>query len=134
MNKIYITIENIDKKFTSIEDAVKYADENFDSDIESFELNIFSDDGKLIDWQTVERNPYSGDFVYAAWVFSTNKYDDSEDTWEFDGGSYDTLEQLLKDPDYLAAKSNGYRLKVELITQTTYETIGDVVDTYEEEK
>ena len=129
--KTYITIDNVDRKFDTIRDAVQYAEDNFDDEIESFEMDVYSENGEHIDNQTVERNPYSNQFVYAAWGFGVSKWNDNEYDWYED--EFDTLEQLLENEDYVAAKEKGYDLRVEKYTQTVDENIGDVVDTYDEE-
>lgn len=129
--KTYITIDNVDRKFDTIRDAVQYAEDNFDDEIESFEMDVYSENGEHIDNQTVERNPYSNQFVYAAWGFGVSKWNDNEYDWY--GDEFDTLEQLLENEDYVAAKEKGYGLRVEKYTQTVYENIGDIVDSYEQE-
>lgn len=128
--KNYITIDNVDQKFDTIRDAVQYAEDNFSDEIESFEMNIYSN-GEYLEYQTVERNSYSNQFVYAAWGFGIDKY--GYDEWDWYGDEFDTLEQLLENEDYLSAKAKCYGLRVEKYTQTVDENIGDVVDTYEEE-
>lgn len=129
--KTYVIIDNVDKRFPTIQDAVQYAEDNFDDEIESFEMDVYSESGEHIDNQTVERNPYSNQFVYAAWGFGVSKWNDNEYDWYED--IFDTLDQLLENEGYLAAKAKGYGLRVEKYTQTVYENIGDVVDTYLEE-
>lgn len=129
--KTYVKIDNVDKRFPTMQDAVQYADDNLDDEIESFEMNVYSESGEHIDNQTVERNPYSNQFVYAAWGFGIDKYGNGEYDWQY--GDYDTLEELFEDEDYIRAKENGYGLRVEKYTQTVDENIGDVVDTYSEE-
>lgn len=127
--KTYITIDNVDRKFDTIRDAVQYAEDNFGDEIESFEINIYSN-GEYIEYQTVERNPYSGNFVYAAWGFGVSKWNDNEYDW---CGEFDTLDQLFESAEYISAKEKGYGLCVEKYTQTVDEIIGDTVDTYEED-
>lgn len=129
--KTYITIDNVNRKFDTMRDAVQYAEDNFDDEIESFEMNVYSENGEYLEDQTVERNPYSNQFVYAAWGFGISKWNDSDYDWY--GDEFDTLEQLLVNEDYVAAKEKGYDLRVEKYTQTVDETIGDTVDTYEED-
>lgn len=129
--KSYVKIENVDERFDTMQDAVQYAEDNFDDEIKSFEMDIYSESGKHIDNQTVERNPYSNQFVYAAWGFGVSKWNDNEYDWY--GDVFDTLDQLLENEDYLSAKENGYGLRVEKYTQTVDENIGDVVDTYSED-
>lgn len=144
--KIYVTIDNVDERFPTMQDAVQYAEDNFDDEIESFEMDVYSESGEHIDNQTVERNPYSNQFVYAAWGFCVNKYVHSDEEygedynsaqaaadWNYQGDSFDTLDQLFKNEDYIRAKTNGYGLRVEKCTQTVDENIGDVVDTYSED-
>ena len=127
----YVKIENVDKRFGTMQDAVQYAEDNFDDEIESFEIDIYSESGELIDNQTVEWNPYSNQFVYAAWGFGVSKWNDNEYDWYVN--VFDTLDQLLENKDYLSAKAKRYGLRVEKYTQTVDENIGDVVDTYEED-
>lgn len=126
--KTYITIDNVDRKFDAIRDAVQYAEDNFVDEIESFEMNIYSN-GEYLECQTVERNPHSGSFVYAAWGFGVSKWNDNEYDW---CGEFDTLNQLFESVEYISAKEKGYGLRVEKYTQTVDEVIGDTVDTYEE--
>ena len=127
-----VGFEEINERFDNLRDAVQYADDHFDEDMDSFEVNIYNaNTDEYIEYQTVERNYCSGDFVYAAWGFGIDKYGDSEYDWQ--ENEYDTLEELLEDEDYIRAKENGYALRVEKYTQTAYENIGDVVDTYSEE-
>lgn len=129
--KTYVKIDNVDERFPTMQDAVQYADDNFDDAVESFEMNVYSESGEHIDNQTVERNPYSNQFVYAAWGFGIDKYGNGEYDWQY--GDYDTLEELFEDEDYIHAKENGYGLRVEKCKQTVDENIGDVVDTYSED-
>lgn len=131
--KTYVKIENVDERFDTMRDAVKYAEDNFDDEIESFEMNVYSDSGEHIDNQTVERNPYSNQFVYAAWSFGINKWNDNDYDYDWYGDEFNTLEQLLENEDYVNAKEKGYNLRVERYTQTVDENIGDVVDTYSED-
>ena len=143
--KTYVIIDNVDKRFPTIQDAVQYAEDNLDDEIESFEMDVYSESGEHIDNQTVERNPYSNQFVFAAWGFCVNKYVHSDEDygddynpaqaaadWNYQGDMFDALDQLLENEDYLTAKANGYGLRVEKYTQTIDENIGDVVDTYSE--
>lgn len=123
---------DIKERFDTISDAVQYADEHFNEDMDSFEVYVYNADTDIcVDSQTVKRNPYSGDFVYAAWGFGVSKWNDDE--WDWYGDVFDTLDQLLENEDYLSVKENGYGLRVEKYTQTVDENIGDVVDTYEED-
>lgn len=144
--KIYVTIDGVDKRFDTMQDAVQYAEDNFDDEIESFEMDVYSESGEHIDNQTVERNPYSNQFVFAAWGFCVNKYVHNDEEygedynpvqaaadWNYQGDMFDTLDQLLENEDYLSAKANDYGLRVEKFTQTVDENIGDVVDTYVED-
>lgn len=126
----YVKIKNVDECFGTMQDAVQYAEDNFDDEIESFEMDVYSESGEHIDNQTVERNPYSNQFVYAAWGFGVSKWNDNEYDWY---GEFDTLYQLLENEVYLSAKAKGYGLRVEKYTQTVDEDIGDVVDIYEED-
>ena len=143
--KTYVTIDNVDERFPTMQDAVQYAEDSFDDEIESFEMDVYSESGEHIDNQTVERNPYSNQFVFAAWGFCVNKYVHSDEEygedynpaqtaadWNYQGDMFDTLDQLLENEDYLTAKEKGYGLRVEKYTQTIDENIGDVVDTYSE--
>ena len=128
--KTYVVINNVEQKFNTMQDAVQYAEDNFDDEIESFEMSVYSENGENLDCQTVERNPYSGNFVYAAWSFGIDKHGYNDYDWYDD--EFDTLEQLLENEDYAVAKEKGYDLRVEKYTQTIYENIGDVVDRYTE--
>jgi hypothetical protein len=143
--KTYVIIDNVAQRFNTIQDAVQYAEDNFDDEIESFEMSVYSENGENLDCQTVERNPYSNQFVYAAWGFCVNKYIHNDDDygedysfaqaaadWDYQGDEFDTLEQLLENADYLSAKAKGYGLRVEKYTQTIDENIGDVIDRYTE--
>lgn len=127
-----IDVEEINERFDTLRDAVHYADDHFNEDMDSFEVDIYNaDTNEYIEYQTVERNYCSGDFVYAAWGFGIDKYGDGEYNWQ--DKEYDTLEELFEDEDYIHAKETGYGLRVEKYTQTVDENIGDVVDTYSED-
>lgn len=56
--KTYVTIDSIDgKKFDTVEDAVLYIEEQ---EIETTEINIYSEDGTFLEYQTIEsKNSYS---------------------------------------------------------------------------
>lgn len=126
--KTYITIDNVNRKFDTMRDAVQYAEDNFDDELESFEMNVYSENGEYLEDQIVVRNPHNESFVYAAWGFGVSKWNDNEYDWN--GDEFNTLEQLLENETYLAAKEKGYGLRVEKYTQTVDESIGDTVDTY----
>lgn len=130
MSYIVITEPKTEGKFDKISQAVEYAEENFE-DRETFEINIVSDDGSVLSYDTIERNPYSKDFVYTAWGWGIDKYNDGEFDWQ--DGEFNTPEELVATPEFIEAKRNGYGLSVKAYTQTLYETIGDEVDTYDVE-
>lgn len=54
----YVTIDGIDgKKFDTVEDAVLYIEEQ---EIETAEIDIYSEDGTFLEYQTIEsKNNYS---------------------------------------------------------------------------
>ena len=54
-----------DKKFSSIEDAISAFN---DTDLETLDIEVYNGDtDDMLDYQTAERNSYSGDFVYYRW-------------------------------------------------------------------
>lgn len=62
--KTYVELKNNDRKFDTIEDAIQEAE---NQQLETADIEVYSEDGELLEWQTAERNPYSGDLVYSTW-------------------------------------------------------------------
>lgn len=62
--KTYVELKNDDRKFDTIEDAIQEAERQ---QLETADIEVYSEDGELLEWQTAERNPHSGDLVYSTW-------------------------------------------------------------------
>lgn len=62
--KTYVELKNDDRKFDTIEDAIQEAE---NQQLETADIEVYSEDGELLEWQTAERNPHSGDLVYSTW-------------------------------------------------------------------
>lgn len=74
--KTYVELKNDDRKFDTIEGAIQEAE---NQQLETVDIYVYSEDGELLEWQTVERNPYSNDLVYSTWgVFRASFYDNGE--------------------------------------------------------
>lgn len=74
--KTYVELKNDDRKFDTIEDAIEAAE---CQQLDTADIYVYSEDGKLLEWQTVEKNTNSGDLVYSTWgVFRASFYDSGE--------------------------------------------------------
>ncbi len=74
--KTYVELKNDDRKFDTIEEAIEVAE---NQQLDTADIYVYSEDGELLEWQTVERNTNSGDLVYSTWgVFRASFYDNGE--------------------------------------------------------
>lgn len=70
----YVELKGDDRKFDTIGDAIEEAERQ---QLDTADIYVYSEDGELLEWQTTERNPYSGDLVYSTWgVFKAAFYED----------------------------------------------------------
>lgn len=67
--KTYVAIDGIDgKKFDTVEDAVLYIEEQ---EIETTEINIYSEDGTFLEYQTIESK---NNYIFAMYGIFVNNY------------------------------------------------------------
>ena len=71
--KTYVELKNNDRKFDTIEDAIQEAESQ---QLDTADIEVYSEDGELLEWQAAERNPHSGDLVYSTWGVFRGDIDD----------------------------------------------------------
>ena len=118
--KTYVGLKNDDRKFDDIDDAIKEAERQ---KLDTADIYVYSEDGELLEWQTVERNPNSGDLVYSTWgVFKAHFYDDGR------LGQTETLREQInsrKEAIDAALELADYGVFIQDYSQTLSENIGD---------
>lgn len=132
--RITLNEKTIDTKFDTIDEAVGYAErhkEDIDTDV--LEIDVYDSENNLLEWQTSERNPCSGDFMYNTWgIFGYNvneggKVTDSETLSELINSEAEAREIAENIKDKF---SRFDRVCIESYLQTTSENIGDVDKSY----
>lgn len=118
--KTYVELKNDNRKFDTIEDAIQEAE---NQQLETADIEVYSEDGELLEWQTAERNPHSGDLVYSTWGVFRGDIDD-------DGkliGSDILREQInsRKEAIDIALELMDYGVYIQDYSQTLSENIGD---------
>lgn len=118
--KTYVELKNDDRKFDTIEDAIQEAE---NQQLETADIYVYSEGGELLEWQTAERNPHSGDLVYSTWgVFRGDIGDDGKLV-----ASEILREQInsRKEAIDIALKLMDYGVHIQDYSQTLSENIGD---------
>lgn len=118
--KTYVELKNDDRKFDTIEDAIQEAERQ---QLETADIEVYSEDGELLEWQTAERNPYSNDLVYSTWgVFRGDIGDDGKLV-----ASEILREQInsRKEAIDIALELMDYGVCIQDYSQTLSENIGD---------
>lgn len=118
--KTYVELKGTDRKFDTIEDAIQEAE---NQQLETADIEVYSEDGELLEWQTAERNPHSGDLVYSTWgVFREDIGDDGKLV-----GSEILREQInsRKEAIDIALELMDYGVCIQDYSQTLSENIGD---------
>lgn len=118
--KTYVELKNDNRKFDTIEDAIQEAE---NQQLETADIEVYSEDGELLEWQTAERNPYSGDLVYSTWgVFRGDIDDDGKLV-----ASEILREQInsRKEAIDIALELMDYGVYIQDYSQTLSENIGD---------
>lgn len=114
--KVYVQVE--DKRFSNIEEAVAAFN---DTDIEQFDIDVYNaETEEMLDYQTVSRNPYSGDIEYYRWYIGYIPYNDLVEVLDYDCNCKE--EALEKAEKYLNKYDNVF---VCTYLQTLSENIGD---------
>lgn len=118
--KTYVELKNDDRKYDTIEDAIQEAERQ---QLETADIEVYSEDGELLEWQTAERNPHSGDLVYSTWgVFKARFNDDGELI------NCDALREQInsrKEAIDIALELMDYGVHIQDYSQTLSENIGD---------
>lgn len=115
--KTYVTIDKLDKRYDSIDDAIQAAE---DMELETVTVYVHDEDGNILDSQECDRNPYSNDLVYCTWgvfAYRHNGYCDKmlaeginseaeareaaekckNDFWKYEEVRIETYEQTLSE-------------------------------------
>lgn len=118
--KTYVELKGTDRKFDTIEDAIQEAE---NQQLETADIEVYSEDGELLEWQTAERNTHSGDLVYSTrGVFKENIDDDGKLV-----ASEILREQInsRKEAIDIALELMDYGVCIQDYSQTLSENIGD---------
>lgn len=118
--KTYVELKNDDRKFDTIGDAIQEAERQ---QLETADIEVYSEDGELLEWQTAERNPHSGDLVYSTWGVFRGDIDD-------DGNlvASEILREQInsrKEAIDIALELMDYGVYIQDYSQTLSENIGD---------
>lgn len=118
--KTYVELKNDDRKFDTIEDAIQEAESQ---QLDTADIEVYSEDGELLEWQAAERNPHSGDLVYSTWGVFRGDIDD-------DGNlvASEILREQInsrKEAIDIALELMDYGVYIQDYSQTLSENIGD---------
>lgn len=128
----YVTIDNLDERYEDIDSAIEAADK---MQLETVTINVYDQNGNLLESQDCERNPNSGDLVYTTWgIFGYRYFEGSDEIETSDGlsGSINSKEEAMAEAETIRDRFCRYDLvKLEAYTQTLSENIGDVTESIE---
>lgn len=123
----YVTINDIDERYKNIDDAIEAAE---DMQLETLTIEVFNQDGKLLESQRCERNSNNGKIVYDTWgIFGYRYFDGSEEIESSDilVESISSEAEAMQKLEEMRNRFSQYDIvKVEAYSQTLYENIGDV--------
>lgn len=128
----YVTIDNLDERYADIDSAIEAAE---NMQLEMVTINVYDQNGNLLESQDCERNPNSGDLVYTTWgIFGYRYFEGSDEIETSDGlsGSINSKEEAMAEAETMRDRFCRYDLvKAEAYTQTLSENIGDITESIE---
>ena len=117
--KTYVMIDGFSIKFKTLAEAADYATS---TENDSYGITVYDNEtDEYIEYGKIERNEYSGDFVYNAVYLGISKDTgfDNADWYQ----EWNTEREALESPEAQKALANGYYIRADLVSTTTTETI-----------
>lgn len=127
--KTYVTIDNLEKHYADIDDAVQAAEE---MGLETIVIYVSDESGEILYSQNCERDPRTREFVYYAWgIIGYTYYEDSDciECTEILAEGINSKEEALEKAKEIQDQFISYDVvKAESYSQTISENIGDVCE------
>lgn len=127
MTKTYVTIDDLEKHYTNIDDAVQAAEE---MGLESMVIYVGDESGEILYSQNCERNPRTREFVYYAWgIIGYTYYEDSNciECTEILAEGINSKEEALEKAKEIQDQFTSYDVvRAESYSQTVSENIGEI--------